>query len=95
VVLAGVTDNASVTFYQSTKDSSKGWAFTEAISGSYAVDRDRLQTLQNLKSVFKGEGLKGALTSAHPKEMPNGRHVNVLIATPFGEFQVRLLLASL
>lgn len=78
-----------MTFYQSGKDASEGWAFTEAVNGSYSVDRVTLETSENVSDVFRGNGLKGDLISAHPKLMPNGEHVNCLIPIPFGEIQVR------
>lgn len=86
---AGVTDNASVTFYQNTKDPSEGWAFTEAVNGSLAVERETLATRGNVGRALRGKGLKGDLVSAHPKLMPNGEHVNIMLPVPFGEIQVR------
>ena len=86
---SGVTDNAAVTFYQNPEDAEEGWALTEAVNGSLAVERATLETRANVSRFFRGNGLKGDLTSAHPKQIPNGEHVNILMPIPTGEFQVR------
>jgi carotenoid cleavage dioxygenase-like enzyme len=61
---------------------------TETINGTFNIGRSTLSTNDNLSRMFKQPGLKGRLTSAHPKRLPDGEHINCLMDVPYGTLQV-------
>jgi Retinal pigment epithelial membrane protein len=84
---AGLTDNASVTFQASDDTPNEGVAMTESVRGQFRVNRQRLDTLGPVPQPPR-DRIKGLLTSAHPKPIAGGFHVNVNHQLPFGKLQV-------
>jgi carotenoid cleavage dioxygenase-like enzyme len=84
---AGITDNASVTFYPSDDSNEEGVALAESIRAAIRVQRSTLETLSSVPLPPRN-AIKGVLASAHPKPVPGGWHVNINHSIPFGRIQV-------
>jgi carlactone synthase/all-trans-10'-apo-beta-carotenal 13,14-cleaving dioxygenase len=76
----GFTDNATVNVFPTKADGSELMAVTESVVGTYRVRTDDLGTLH--QEHFQ-DNVKGDLTTAHPKIMPNGDLINLVVA--FGD----------
>jgi len=52
-------------------------AMTEAVSGTFKVDLDSLETLERVR--YEKDGIKGDLTTAHPVIYPDGSIYNLFL----------------
>lgn len=77
---AGFTDNATVNVFPSNADGSELLAVTESVRGTYRMDTNTLATKHQVKYTDK---VKGDLNTAHPKLLPNGDSINIVVG--FGE----------
>jgi carotenoid cleavage dioxygenase-like enzyme len=81
-----VTDNASVTFYESALPG-EGVALTEATNGTLRIRLSDLATIGAIKPNRKA-GIKGGIQTAHPQKLSDGRLLNVFQNVPYGSLQV-------
>lgn len=77
---AGFTDNATVNVFPSNADGSELLAVTESVRGTYRMDTKTLATKSQEKFT---DNIKGDLNTAHPKLLPNGDTINIVVG--FGE----------
>ncbi|GAX75777.1 hypothetical protein CEUSTIGMA_g3220.t1 [Chlamydomonas eustigma] len=77
------TDNASVNVTPLADGTIM--AVSETMESKYKVD---LKTLLTLKKHQYKDGLPGSLTTAHPKQLPDGSLVNFTHSFPFGGYHV-------
>lgn len=73
---AGFTDNATVNVFPSNADGSELLAVTESVKGTYRLDTASLATKHQEKYT---DGVKGDLNTAHPKLLPSGETVNIVV----------------
>lgn len=76
----GFTDNATVNVFPSNADGSELLAVTESVRGTYRMDTNTLATKSQEKFA---DNIKGDLNTAHPKLLPNGDTVNIVVG--FGD----------
>ncbi|GLI62522.1 hypothetical protein VaNZ11_005179 [Volvox africanus] len=77
------TDNASVSLVPLPDN--RLLALSEARTASYIVNPTTLDTVQQVEY---GDNIPGDLTTAHPKQAPDGSIVNFSRSLPFGGFHV-------
>ena len=73
---AGFTDNATVNVFPSNADGSELLAVTESVKGTYRLDTATLATKYQEHYTDK---VKGDLNTAHPKLLPTGESVNIVV----------------
>ena len=73
---AGFTDNATVNVFPSNADGSEVLAVTESVKGTYRLDTATLATKCQEKYTDR---IKGDLNTAHPKVLPSGEVVNIVV----------------
>lgn len=76
----GFTDNATVNVFPSNADGSELLAVTESVKGTYRLDTATLATKYQEHYTDK---VKGDLNTAHPKLLPSGESVNIVVG--FGD----------
>lgn len=76
----GFTDNATVNVFPSNADGSELLAVTESVKGTYRLDTATLATKHQEKYT---DSIKGDLNTAHPKLLPSGESINIVVG--FGD----------
>ena len=76
MLFAGFTDNATVNVFPSNADGSELLAVTESVKGTYRMDTATLATKHQEKFTDK---VTGDLNTAHPKMLPSGETVNIVV----------------